>query len=263
MPSGFDAPGGDDWRTGDSVTFAMDFEDGPDRTTYWLVMEVTKTPVGLADSPRALVKTTLYAQDGTELGTAKRRIDPQRITDASQEVLDSYNGLVNAAMLDEPADKIQDKIDEEMTEGSIFSDARRAVFRELKKTMGPRFVRESMKDAAIKSTIGSINLFDIAMSAVAPPEVLVDVNQLKDEQAGVHAFSDIPVPTPIRVPFVVTLGGAIQFRFAVTLTRPLPPYSLSGGIIEVGGVNEFNGEKRCLLRIVSAKRGQAPESRPD
>jgi hypothetical protein len=264
VPSGFDAAAGEDWRTGDSVTFAMDFEDGPEKTTFWLVMEVTRCPVGVDGTPRALVKTTLYSQDGTQIGTARRRIDPQRITDSSQEILDSYNGLINAAMLGEPADKIQDKIDEEMTEGSIFEDARRSAFRELKKTIAPRFVRDAVKDPAIKSSIGSINVFDLAMAAVTPPEVLVDVNQLKEEQTGVaEAFSDIPVPVPIRVPFVVTLGGAIQFRFAVTLTRPLPPYGLSGGLLEVGGVNESNGEKRFLLRIVSAKRGQKAESRPD
>jgi hypothetical protein len=226
-------------------------------------MEVTRCVLGPGDAPRALVKTTLYAEDGTEIGVGRRRIDPQRITDASQEVLESYNGLVNAAVTGDPPDKIQDKIDEEMTEGSVFDDARSATFRELKKTVAPRFVRETLKDAAIKSTLGSINVFDVAMSAVAPPEVLVDVNQLGEEQAGADAFSDIPIDRPIRIPFVMTLGGAIQFRFAVTLTRPYPPYSLSGGLLEVGGVNESSGDKRFLIRIVSAKRGEAPESRPD
>jgi hypothetical protein len=51
----------------------------------------------------------------------------------------------------------------------------------------------------------------------------------------------------------------------VTLARPTPPYSLCGGILELAGVNEARGDRRFLVRVVSAKRGEpeAPESRPE
>jgi hypothetical protein len=263
VPSGFDEPAGDDgWRAGDGITFELEFEDGTERHVFWLVMEVIRTGTSVDGAPRALVKTTLYDREGTELGVSRRRIDPQRIADSSTEILEAYNGLVNAAVLGEAPEKIQDTIDEEMTEGSAFDDARSLLFRELKKTVGARFVRDTLKDPAIKASIGSISVFDLAMAAVSPIEVLVDVNQLAAEQAAVEDFADIPASRPIRVPFVFTVGGAIHFRFAVTLTRANPPYALTGGLLELAGVNEARGDRRFLVRVVSAKRGDVPESRP-
>ena len=100
------------------------------------------------------------------------------------------------------------------------------------------------------------------MAAVSKIEVLIDVNQLRAEQDALANFEDVPVK-PIRMPYILTMGGSILLRFVVTLAAPNPPYALTGGILELAGVNEARGERHFLLRLVSAKRGAAPESRPE
>jgi hypothetical protein len=265
LPSAFDVPaGGEPWRKGDSVAFALDFEDGDVRESFWLMMEVTRAPAEGSELARASVRTTMLELDGTEIGKSLRRVTPSRIRDSSHEIFAAYAAVVAAAAAGEPPEQIQESIDEDMSEGSTVDEARRTIYREMRRTVAPRFVRNRLKEPAINSSIGSISVLDLALSALAPAEVLVDVNRLNEEQSTVADFADIPV-APLRIPFVVTVGGAIQFRFAVTLAPPEPPYGLAGGIIEIAGVNEARGDRRFLIRLIGAKRGPPvePESRPN
>jgi hypothetical protein len=263
VPAGY-APGaaGESWRTGDRVAFALDFDDGPKRESFWLILEVIRGPRDEGELARAAVKTTLLAEDGTEIGTAIKRIAPHRIEDAATEIFGAYATLVSRAIEGVAAECIQDTIDEDLGEGSVFDDARRSAARELKRTGAPRFVRERLKEPAIAASIGSITVFDLAMAAVSPIELLIDVNRLAEEQTSLADFTDIPSASKVRVPLVMSIGGNILFRFSVTLAPPAPPYSLAGGLIEVAGVNEARGDRNFLVRLVGATRGEAPESRP-
>src|SRR5262249_34386757 len=151
----------------------------------------------------------------------RRRVDPARIAECGEEVFADYTAIITAALAGEDLEKVQEKIEEDLGEGTIFEEARNGLFRELRK-LGPRFLREKLKEPAIKSSIGSLSMFDVAIAALSKIEVLVDVNQIKEEQTALANFEDIPVK-PIRVPFMMTIGGAIQFRFAITLASPKPP----------------------------------------
>jgi hypothetical protein len=263
VSSNFDAAApGEPWRAGDSVAFSLEFENGAEREVYWLLVEVLD-PVPEGDRPKkAQTRTTLLDKDGTVIGTAKRRQNPTPLCTSSQDLLDIYSELVTASLGGETPEQIQAMIDDDMAEGSPFVAARRAWFNELKRTLAPRFIRDKLKNPAITSTIGGLSVLDLVVGALAPIEVLVDINRINEEQAGVANFDDIPVTKPIRVPFVMSIGGSIQFRFAVTLTTPAPPYALSGGVLEIAGVNEACGEKRFIVRIVSAKRGVPPSPGP-
>src|SRR4029079_8223954 len=110
LPTGFDAVEGEDWRTGDSVNFALEFEDGHEHKTFWLEMEVARAGVGPPDAPRALVSTTLREQDGTVIGSARRRVDPARIAECGQEIFADYAAIVASALADEAPEKILEKI---------------------------------------------------------------------------------------------------------------------------------------------------------
>jgi hypothetical protein len=264
VPSGFDvaAAPDDSWRAGDSVTFELEFEDGSIQESFWFITEVTSPANKEEPLSRATVKTTLLDHDGAVIGTSQRKVTPSRLSDRSREVHDAYAAIVTAATNGETPAHLQELIDDELGEGTPFDDSRKAMFREMKRTVAPRFLRKRLEKPAINSSIGSISILDLALAALTPIEVLIDVQRLNEEQSIVEDFADVPVEKPMRLPFVMSIGGAIQFRFAVTLTTAVPPYVLTGGILEIAGVNEARGDRRFLLRIVGAKRGTAPESRP-
>jgi hypothetical protein len=262
VPEGFDAASKEpDWRAGDQVALALEFEDGGIREAFWMLVEVTAAADPAQPLSRATVRVTLLGEDGTEIGTTPRRIDPLRLPARSHEMYAAYARLVAAAQAGEAPESLQETIEDEMGEGTEFDECRKAWFREMRRTIAPRFLRKRLEEPALNSSLGGVSVLDVALSALVPPEVLVDVQRLGEEQALTEDFSDIPISRPIRLPFVFTLGGAIQLRFAITMTEPVPPYVLTGGILEIAGVNEARGDRRFLVRVVSAKRG-APESRP-
>jgi hypothetical protein len=259
IAEGFDAPAGDDgaWRAGDSIALALEFEDGGVRERYWLRLEIEDEPVVRDDgSVRVYVRTTLLDQDGAEIDSAVRRVNPDRIGEAGGELFAAYSSLVAAAASGTPPEQIQERIDEEMAEGSLVFDAMRTCFRELRRTAAPRFVRQRLKDPAINASIGSISIVDMAMAAIMPVEVLIDVVRLNEEQAALADFDDLPVQA-VRIPFVFSIGGTIHLRFAVTLAQPVAPYAMTAGLVEIAGVNEARGDRRFLVRVVGAKRGPA------
>lgn len=257
VASGYDAADGDGWRKGDALTYELVFDQPGRSHKFWLTIEVTRAPDESAELPRATVRTTLRGADGCELGTSPRRVDPTRLPEHAQDVYTAYAELITDATNGVPPADLQESIDADMDEGSPFYESQRMVFREIRRTAGPRYVRNTLKDPAIAATVGNVSIFDLAVAAFSPIKVLVDVNRLVEEQQAIVNFSDMPVSSPLRIPYVMTMGSSILFRFVVTIAPPLPPYALAGGVLEIAGVNEEDGNRQFSVRLISAKRGSA------